>query len=338
MPRDSSVAEQVDDYIRLFFGVDARNVRAFLKESPELRERLETWLCRGYAPASLGDCLAAQVLATLIGDIRLEFPTEYLLRCELAQGYLPIPADDDRWGSVRPVVDVFASVQGTILKGLCHDIKTIDADREKVRSLILSGPWNLEASDTLFEYRKLSEILAQAHHCLALEFYVDGKPADRISAVVASTLQRVLESAFATKFATPLFRLSVLSTFLDLAVVRKALSPDVIWECVARLLTPDGLLEYRLADKVDERAGSRSRSSRDQEYAWTYSTAYGSLLLAHIDRRSSEEADLLRHVLRARLADWPNAEPLLTLKEFVTPLASSASAYSALVGAIGAST
>jgi hypothetical protein len=323
----------VGEVIELLLGISEMNIRSVLTEQPQIRAALSSWLLQVDSPISIGDALSRILLSDLLAVPASQDTIDYCVACKLTGGaFLPIPAADSRWGRVRPLADVFSTVQGTIMESLlANDTHVIARGRNVICGMIDGLPYNVAASDTEMRYRKLSEILLQAHFCATLaSLQVSDGPTDQLRHAAAAVCSYAAGSPYALHFMSSIFRLTILSKMPSFRLYALPWRQDEVASAVERLTVGDGFAEYLLSDKVDERAGSRSRSLKDQNYPWTYSTAYGASVLALWGIRNTKIIQRIYNTLTNRLTHWPEAEVALMIKEFRTPFGGGATAYSAI--------
>ena len=325
--------ETVDDVLALFFGTTPADVRSLLTNSPDACNRLSGWLADHPQPMCLGDAMFRGVLAHLVDVEAPGLLVEYPARCRTADGfYLPLPDDDPRWGRVSPLPDVYSTAQGAFLEAMLGDPDPpISSGREAVSTMVQDWPISTLSSDTRIEYRKLSELLQQMHYCAALGVVASEEgPDPRLIGPASKAYAYAMSSDYATAFATPLFRLVVAQQLPAYTFAAVQWDAQTVAPSVERLCLDDGVLEYRLEDKVDESARHRSRSGRDQQQPWTYSTAYGLISLCLVGAGGTNRASILRTTLLNRLANWPECEQEVRIKEFANTLVGSATAYGAV--------
>jgi hypothetical protein len=320
--------------INILFGANFSGITAYLQNHASARQRIRSWLGTEYKPKSIGDALAAAVLERGLGDEVSASLKKYLAACRVANGYRPIPAKDDRWGMVDPMPDVFSTSQGLLLASTISTDAVISDGCDHLVAMVEDTPWNKNASDTLPQYRKLSEILLQSHYCATVAVIAGGDNKTRLLQVAEAGYKLALRSEYALRFMSPLFRIVTMTASRLFASASELPSKDVL-SAVKRLLVDNGALEYRIEDKVDERAGSRTRSINDQQFAWTYSTAYGLLVCKTLQAESSSIKAVLAACLEERLQRWPASEEPMRIKQYINALAESSSAY-ALLAALAA--
>ncbi len=313
-------------------GVSSRQVAFFLRKRSDVAQRLSDWISKQHVPVSVGDALSVGLLCKLLGVSPTQAIADFVAECRTSEGlYLPLPASDERWGMVVPVADVFSTSQGLLASAvLSDDMTPLMQGRTTLEGYIADLPILASASSTSPEHRKLSELLMQAHYCATLASLPPDTPISRkLLDACRNALDLAISHEYANTFATPIFRLVALTRMAAFGLGRDTRHEEWLLPSINRLRIGDGVGEYQVSDKVDERARSRSRSSLDQAHPWTYSCAYAVLSL-----RLSGIADpilaILEQELLRRLTGWPDLEPSLVIKEFQTPLAPGSSAYGAL--------
>lgn len=320
--------------LRLLLASDFEALRNAVQANPAVAERLVPWLASLPAPMSIGDALFRMLLHRVVDICDPQVLTEYCNACRVENrgGFLPIPRDDDRWGKVAPVPDVYSTAQGAILEAIAGGSGArLTEARATINQMVIELPVNLMASDTSLDYRKLSELLLQAHLCATVAvFDPDQAPDEALLAAAARAYTHAAESSFGDRFATTIFRVSTMRWVGDFRMPETGWVSERVGAAVLRLEAEGGVLEYRPEDKVDERAGSRSRSSRDQAHPWTYSTAYGAIALSMWGLGAQDLHQTLLTTLKDRLNCWPEREPELRIKEFDETVSQSATAYGAL--------
>lgn len=325
----------LDDTLRFLVGADSQGCARVLRLDGQLRTSLASWLGTVADPGSIGDALAQALLSRILGLGERAPSAAFEFSCRAADGtYLPVPAGDDRWGRVRPVADVYATAQGSLLRSLVeNDASVLGRGRMAVERIMGNMPYSTASSNTDFSYRKLSEMLMQAHYCATL---AQVNPAATLSSPLRAAVVKCYRACsslpFALQFATPLFRLTMLATIPEFGCQESTWEAGDAVTTVERLSADNGMAEHLLSDKIDERTGSSSRSRHDLDWRWTYSTAYGLIVLARWGRsRSTPVAKRLEQVLRTRLRQWPAHEKYIRIKQLRAPFGGGPTAYSALV-------
>ncbi len=229
------------------------SVEEYVDSNPNIRDSLLRAVANSPEPISLGDALFYKILSECINEPLPWRPDNYLNSCFVRDiGYVPIPLGDSRWGSIDPVPDIYSTAQGTILKCLCENsLDAVFLGQRMLFDMATDFPFNLESSDTLIEYRKLSEILMQIHYCVIIQTLAGNGQGVDLYQLCNESFQYTIDSEYSKIFMTALFRSYVMQNIDEFVFAEPTWTNDELVESVMRLYCEPGFIEYRNEDKID---------------------------------------------------------------------------------------